>query len=243
MKPYVLILDDNKLDRYLLKKYFDQLGYIPILEEDPFSAYELIKNHPIDLLLIDVQMPGMNGYEFVKEVKSHHLTKAPIIMMSGVSLTKEHIIKAVDTGADQFLAKPIDYLILSAKIEQLVKNRKKLFSLRVPQNTDYNQLRISLRFRVIEVSEMGMIIEGPQPLIKKSCLELSWLIPDLKDIPCAGTVHNCTRIGNSYRSYISFLGMNQSSLKQLRLKMWELYRNGTYENIIEPKTSGEGRNV
>ncbi len=115
----ILIVDDQIANRDLLEAFLTPLGYEIMKASDGIEALELVATHKIDLILSDVIMPGMNGFELCKILKSSDAYR-PVILIT-VLEDRESLIRGMESGADDMLTKPIDSLILKTKIKNMLK--------------------------------------------------------------------------------------------------------------------------
>jgi len=120
-KNKILIVDDTKAFVVLLKYYCQQAGYEVIETYNGNDALNVLKIENIDLMLLDVNMPDMDGFAVAENVRQNDKTKfLPIIMVTALSEVCDRI-KAIDIGVDDFLTKPVDELLLISKIKSLLK--------------------------------------------------------------------------------------------------------------------------
>ena len=124
----ILIVDDDPLNRRLLTKHLENDGHRTTQFDNGFAALAAIENDQPDLILLDIEMPGLDGIEVLERLKadpgSDHV---PVIMISGVDDT-DSIVRCIEAGAEDFLPKPFDPAILRARIEAGL-NRKRLLEL------------------------------------------------------------------------------------------------------------------
>ena len=121
----VMIVEDNPEIRYYLKQSL-QDNYEIIEAADGKIGYELALQHIPDLIVSDVMMPERNGIELCHMLKNEMLTQhIPIIILSAKS-TIEDMLEGLETGADDYIAKPFNEQILLAKIRTFLANRQKL---------------------------------------------------------------------------------------------------------------------
>ncbi|EKO3588080.1 hybrid sensor histidine kinase/response regulator [Vibrio metschnikovii] len=125
--PTVLIVDDKEIQRTLVKLYLDQLGISSLQANNGESAVNIVKTHSIDLILMDIQMPVMNGFEASKIIKAH-FPAIPIIALSGES--GNHELKMISLLMDGRLEKPTSLPAL----QDLIRH---WFSKNVLSNTEY----------------------------------------------------------------------------------------------------------
>jgi serine phosphatase RsbU (regulator of sigma subunit) len=112
----VLVADDNELNRDLLSRRVRRLGHEVVLAEDGRQALELLRAEPFDVVLLDIMMPNINGYEVLEAVRvDDHLMHIPIIMISAVD-DPESIARCIRLGAVDYLPKPFDPTILQARL-------------------------------------------------------------------------------------------------------------------------------
>jgi CheY-like chemotaxis protein len=107
MKNKILVIDDEQSIRLLLENFLSK-SYDIIAKSDGQHALEWLEGNLPDLIICDIQMPVMDGYEFLEKVRQRGFTKhTPVIMLSGVESSKERI-RCYKIGAQDFLAKPFN---------------------------------------------------------------------------------------------------------------------------------------
>ena len=95
----LLIVDDNSVNRIMLSRYTTRLGYQSTLVENGRLALEKLQNESFDLVLLDVQMPEIDGYQVLEQMKAHHLLREiPVIMISAVD-ELESTVRCIELGA------------------------------------------------------------------------------------------------------------------------------------------------
>ena len=117
VKPTVLIVDDSEFIRKILVDIITSFGYKSVTAEDGYRAIELIKTMRFDLVLLDVIMPGINGFEVCKIIKRDFRSdEIPVIFITS-NTSNEDIIKCFEVGAIDYLSKPINAFELKARIK------------------------------------------------------------------------------------------------------------------------------
>lgn len=112
----ILVADDVEMNRDLLARRVRRLGHEVLMAEDGVQALALLRERPVDVVLLDIMMPNMNGYEVLEAmVADERLRQVPVIMISAVD-DKESIARCIGLGADDYLPKPFDPLILQARL-------------------------------------------------------------------------------------------------------------------------------
>ncbi len=119
----VLIVDDNIQNVELLQAYLEDLPVKTLTAENGIQALEMVKTHQPDLILLDIMMPGMSGFEVCKKLKSDPSTRdIPIIMVTALNEISD-IERGVESGTDDFLTKPVNKLELITRVKSLLRLR------------------------------------------------------------------------------------------------------------------------
>lgn len=117
----ILLVDDNEQNLELMTAYIEELGCSVRLARDGIEALEQVAAQKPDLILLDVMMPRMSGFQACKKLKSDEATKdIPIVMVTALSEVSD-VEHAVDVGADDFLSKPVNRLELLTRVRSLLK--------------------------------------------------------------------------------------------------------------------------
>jgi adenylate cyclase len=125
---HVLVVDDDALNRRLLTATLAREGLRTTAATDGNEALKAIKDDAPDVVLLDIEMPGVDGFEVLERIKADEATRhLPVIMISGLDDT-ESVVRCLEIGADDFLPKPFDAAILRARINAGL-SRKALYEL------------------------------------------------------------------------------------------------------------------
>ena len=122
-KNHILIVDDDNRIRDLLKDYLSENNYIISTAENANQAKERLKYFKFDIIILDVMMPGQNGYELTKEIKKQ--MKVPIILLTAKGEV-ENRIKGLELGADDYLGKPFEPKELLLRIKNTINRNNKI---------------------------------------------------------------------------------------------------------------------
>ena len=112
----ILVVDDNRLNRLKLSRGLEQQGHIVAAAENGQQALEMVRAHSFDLVLLDIVMPEMDGYQVLERMKGDNtLRDIPVIVISAVD-EMDSIVKCIKMGAEDYLPKPFDPVLLRARI-------------------------------------------------------------------------------------------------------------------------------
>jgi len=112
----ILVVDDNPSNRDLLSRRLQRQGHSVLLAEDGARALALVEQEVIDLVLLDLMMPGISGYEVLVSLKSDpRFREIRVIMISALS-ELDSVVRCIEAGADDYLAKPFDPTLLRARV-------------------------------------------------------------------------------------------------------------------------------
>jgi CheY-like chemotaxis protein len=117
----ILIVDDDAGSRDALVPLLQDQGYTTLAAASGKEALAIVTQNPPDLILLDVVMDGLDGYDVAALIKANPATASiPIIMVTGHDGRGSHVI-ALEAGAEAFVAKPIDLAVLSLRIRNLLR--------------------------------------------------------------------------------------------------------------------------
>jgi two-component system, OmpR family, response regulator ResD len=118
----ILIVDDEREMRQLLRIYLQQENYLIEEAQNGKEAYEQILNNDFDLVILDVMMPIMDGWETIERVRK--VSSVPIILLTAKSAVEDKVL-GLTTGADDYLVKPFDDEELLARVKALLRRTQK----------------------------------------------------------------------------------------------------------------------
>ncbi len=156
-KAFLLVVDDNEMNRDILSRRLKRQGYMVAVAEDGYQALKMIKAQQFDLVLLDIMMPGMDGYEVCRRIKSEPQTSGiPIIFITSMSEIQNKT-KGFELGAVDYITKPFDVMEVKARVKthlSLTLANKKLHQLaEIDFLTNIYNRRIFLRFLEAEINK------------------------------------------------------------------------------------------
>ena len=120
-KSKVLVVDDNLQNLELIMAYLEDIDCDILSAEGGQEALDIIENDPPDLVLLDVMMPKISGFEVCKRIKNNPKTaQIPIIMVTALSEMGD-IERAINSGTDDFLSKPVNKWELLTRVKTMLK--------------------------------------------------------------------------------------------------------------------------
>jgi two-component system cell cycle response regulator DivK len=118
--PTLLLVEDNELNRDMLSRRLEKRGYTVLLAEDAQRGLSLVLEAQPDLILMDMSLPGLDGWEASRRLKADPASAAlPIIALTAHALADDRE-RALEAGCDEFEPKPVDLSLLLVKIRRLL---------------------------------------------------------------------------------------------------------------------------
>lgn len=149
----VLVVDDNEMNRDMLSRRLQRQGHHVEIATHGREALAMIESHKFDLVLLDIMMPEMNGYEVLEFLKAdHNLRHLPVIMITAVDEI-ESVVRCIELGADDYLPKPFNPVLLKARINASLEKKW----LRDQQEAYTHQLDLENRRKSEELEQARQI--------------------------------------------------------------------------------------
>jgi cyclic di-GMP phosphodiesterase len=119
--PVVLVVDDGAANRQLMEAYLAEIDCTVLMAENGSTALSLIAENPPDLVLLDVRMPDLDGYEVCRRIKSRPKGRLlPVVMITALNSTDDRV-KALEAGADDFMSKPVERVEVVARVRSALR--------------------------------------------------------------------------------------------------------------------------
>ena len=120
----VLVVDDDEMNRDVLSRRLEQQGHLVVMAQNGIEAMDAVRANSFDLVLLDVMMPIMDGYQVLEELKKDEsLHDLPVIMISAVD-NIESVVRCIELGAEDYLMKPFDAPLLKARINASLEKKR-----------------------------------------------------------------------------------------------------------------------
>ena len=162
-KLHILVVDDDDRIRDLLKDFLSENSYIVSTAENAEQAKKKMEYFKFDIIILDVMMPGQNGFELTQDIKKK--LKVPIILLTAKGEVESRI-KGLELGADDYIGKPFEPKELLLRIKNIIKNNNK-----IDLNLKYTvgEAEIDLNKMVIKLSKKNKKINNSE---KKVLVEM-----------------------------------------------------------------------
>lgn len=143
LKGHLLVVDDNKVNRLLMSRSVELLGHRASVAENGKVAMEMLRAETFDVLLLDIEMPEMDGFEVLEALKSDpNLPDVPVIVTSSVE-GLDNIVRCIELGAEDYIPKPVNKTLLNARVSSSLEKKRLLDE----------QKRLLKRFATDEVAQ------------------------------------------------------------------------------------------
>lgn len=185
-KPKILIVEDDEAIRKLIYRTLTMEGMLVYQAENGEQGLEMICNTDFDLVVLDILMDGLSGYDVAKKIRNTNL-QLPIIFLSGKKEDQD-IIQGLYLGADSYITKPFSPAVLSAQVKSQIKRRKEILNentdspslVRGPFRFDLNSYKfyknnVEIKLSSKEVKLIKFFMENPnQVFTKEQLYESIW---------------------------------------------------------------------
>jgi adenylate cyclase len=120
----ILVVDDNRVNRLLVARTLEQLGHRVAFAENGRLGLEALRTRPADLVLLDIEMPELNGYQTLEALRADpKLRDIPVVMMSSVEEV-DSVARCIEMGAEDYLFKPVNAVLLRARVASSLEKKR-----------------------------------------------------------------------------------------------------------------------
>lgn len=212
----VLVVDDNKVNQLLLSQTLGILGISSAIAQNGLQAIEAIEKNSFSLVLMDIQMPVMDGYTAVKEIRRKGHTNLPVVAMTAYAMPGENQ-KCLDAGMNDYMSKPVDFSRLNSLLEKYCKRK-----IDYPDFDSDDDL--------VDSGYLLKLAGGDIAFAKKILTEIKKQIPEvimqLKEMKEKGNGQGVKALCHNLVSTFSPLGTDTPVMKKIRQINDEYPKNG-----------------
>lgn len=219
----ILLCDDELMNRKVASKILNKEGFSVIEAQNGQEAIDILKTTSIDLILMDLMMPVMDGYEAIKIIKEDgDLSSIPLIIISALS-DKKAINKGLELGADEYLTKPFDIVEFRLRIKNAIK-------IGIYQN----MLKDNKKFLESQVKEKTKELQNAFEEIQKSEKDIVSILAKTAEYRDNETSAHTIRVGEMSALISSKLGWSDEKVELMRLAapMHDIGKVGIEDKIL-----------
>src|ERR1017187_1595649 len=119
MSEVILIVDDHKMNRdFLVRRLSKQEKFQTLAAGDGLEALKILRSTPVDLMILDLMMPGMSGGEVLEKIRQTHSMNVLPVIIATADTTREQELAHIAKGANDYIVKPIDFEMLVVKVRR-----------------------------------------------------------------------------------------------------------------------------
>lgn len=220
----ILIIDDDPTKRSLIVRRLEDGGHKVIEAEGGAEGLKIVENYDIDLILLDILMPGMNGHEVLAQLKSNMKTQyIPVLVISHLS-NEDNAIQCIRAGAEDYLIAPVNPTLLQARVNAcLIKKNLADLEKKQTQELVVAQKRLEAALQSINVG-FAILDKTDHFVMKNSAFE--GLYPSLGN-------KNCTRI--TYEDFLRKSYEEGRYLKEKRGVLLEVFQGDPFPDWLEER--------
>ncbi|MBA3026339.1 MAG: response regulator [Sulfurimonas sp.] len=219
----VLLCDDELMNRKVASKILNTEGFEVVEAHNGQEAIKILQNTKIDMILMDLMMPVMDGYEATSIIKSNNETSAiPLIVISALS-DKEAIIKALELGADDYLTKPFDLTDFRLRVKNAIK-----------MGSFQNMLKDKKALLEFEVNEKTKKLQDALIEVQNNEKDIINILSKTAEFRDNETSAHTVRVGDMAALMASKYGWDEESVELMRLAapMHDMGKVGIADNIL-----------
>jgi DNA-binding response OmpR family regulator len=216
-----MIIDDD----FDILRYCDAIlaphGHEAVLASDPTKALQILKDHAVDLIVVDVVMPQVSGFDFMLTLKrSLPHVNCPILMLTGRSASQD-VKKALDLGATDYMVKPFDRDVFLAKISSILGMQAAIPEVKFAQTSTTSKAEVTFPALITSVNEMGFYMRTLSYVDRNLRIRINSTLFSEIGITCPPLrAASCKPIEDDseyhYEVFVSFIGLDENTMRKIR---------------------------
>ena len=221
---HILLVDDDKDILLVVSKLLEKQGHTVISCIDPLDAMDHWNSEHFDLVITDANMPHINGFDLTKTISQNARGLGTAVALLTARREKEDVKRGIESGADDYIIKPIDPAILMSKVELLIaKNADKKVEIQFAESPIRMNADWRVATEITHISEQGLTLLSSIQAPKNSKIRIDSDLYNVIGIrPPYLRVIECTADPAGSMKFItktSFLGLNDNELQKIRFWM------------------------
>ncbi|MBN2279310.1 MAG: response regulator transcription factor [Candidatus Marinimicrobia bacterium] len=169
MRKTLLVIDDDEKLLIRLKKYLERFDYTVHDQSNPLEGIEFLKTNRIDLIILDVMMPDIDGFEALRKIRKEH-GEIPVIMLTARGEVTDRIV-GLELGADDYLPKPFEPRELVARIQSILRRSMASPGKKAPDILIINDLKINFNSHKVSAGGEEIILTSLEFQLLKVFME------------------------------------------------------------------------
>lgn len=201
MTGRVLVVDDDDNSRHVLARLMEKAGFTVETAADGPSAIAMVERTEIDLILLDVEMPGMTGFAVLRHLRlTHPATHLPVIIATARG-ERDDIIEGLGLGANDYVTKPLDFLVVMARVKTHLSHKRATDRIRLleldlrRQNLELEAANQRMRHSLAIAARMQKSLLPAEP-VQTPGVRFSWIFEPCDEL--GGDILNVVRLGGEH---------------------------------------------
>ncbi|MCC6278288.1 MAG: response regulator transcription factor [Oligoflexia bacterium] len=216
----ILFVDDDKVTLKMVESILTAAGYYVATTTDAMSVVERLEKEHFDLLITDANMPLLSGFDLIRTIRMHEkLAHIPITLLTG-RREKKDIQMAINSGADEYIVKPIDPVIFIGKVEGLLKKFSPASKSQFPEGPVRAEAKFDHQVEITYVSERGLTLASnfTAPVNSKIKVQSEFFNRIGIEPPTLRIIGTSVDNTNAARTLMStsFIGLTDNELQKIR---------------------------
>ena len=146
--PVLLVVDDHEENRDLLSRRLSKRGYCVLVARDGHEALATLDGAEVDLVLLDIMMPGMSGIDVLRQVRRRRSEVELPVIMATARTESDDVVEALELGANDYVTKPLDLPVVLARVEAQLRQRRRVRALKNPSGVLAPGMVLADRYRI-----------------------------------------------------------------------------------------------
>jgi len=215
---HAVVIDDQKVVTLVASAYLSRLGLNVKSFNNGIDALQYFEHQDIDLVLTDLNMPHLSGFEVIRRIKKFHKKQVNIIAMSAVLNTSEDIQKAARLGVNDFILKPLDFEILAKKLSHFTKKEQTWSEWSIDPGRFSNKGKMTNNVELLAVSEVSLSVKAHMQLPRGMVATFAFDVLQEFEIstPLIAEVLDSVKKNDYYVVNLKILGLSERDAAKIR---------------------------